>query len=106
MNCLRKISNLIRRGRLAIVILILVVNLPGCSLYYESKRPKATDVSTIQPGTPRDDVTAVFGKPTKSYQLNGKDVDLFQADPNGRNAGTKAFSKRASPSSLRAYDRS
>ncbi len=89
MNRIGKVSNMIRRGRFAIVILMLVVSLPGCSIYYESKRPKATDVTTIQPGTPRYDVTAVFGKPIESYRLNGKDVDLFQADPNGRNAGTK-----------------
>lgn len=80
---------MIRRSRLALAILLLVVELAGCSVYYESKRPQATDVSTIQPGTPRYDVTAVFGQPIESYHLNGKDVDVFQADPNGRNAGTK-----------------
>jgi hypothetical protein len=55
----------------------------------ETKRPDYTDVSVIQKGTPRYEVTAVFGKPLESYQKDGKEVDVFQADPNGRSVSTK-----------------
>jgi|GEM_PF-2721212 hypothetical protein len=53
------------------------------------QRPDYTDVSVIQKGTPRYQVTAVFGKPLESYQKDGQDVDVFQADPDGRLVGTK-----------------
>jgi hypothetical protein len=62
----------------------------GCSLYYETKRPDYTDVSVVQKGTPRYQVAAALGKPVESYVKEGKEVDVFQADPNGRNKGTKA----------------
>ncbi len=32
---------------------------------------------------------ADLGRPIESYKDDGKDVDVFQADPNGRYAGTK-----------------
>jgi hypothetical protein len=73
-------------GTFALLILAIV---SGCSLVMETKRPNYTDVSVIQKGTPRYQVTAVFGKPLESYKSNGKDVDVFQADPNGRNTSTK-----------------
>ncbi|MGD0289526.1 MAG: hypothetical protein ABSC63_07735 [Candidatus Binataceae bacterium] len=73
-------------GALAFLILALV---SGCSLYFENKRPDYTDVTKVHKGTPRYDVMAAFGKPIESYKQDGKDVDVFQADPNGRYAGTK-----------------
>src|SRR6266446_5176920 len=72
----------------AIAFLILAL-LSGCSLYFETKRPDYTDVTKVQKGTPRYDVTAALGKPIESYKHDGKDIDVFQADPNGRYAGTK-----------------
>ena len=68
---------------------MVLVIIPGCSLYYEAKRPPYTDVAAVQPGTPRPNVTAVLGPPVESYTQNGKDVDIFQADPNGRYTGTR-----------------
>jgi hypothetical protein len=73
-------------GPIAFLILVL---LSGCSLYFENKRPDYTDVSKVQKGTQRYDVTAALGKPIESYKNDGKDIDVFQADPNGRYAGTK-----------------
>jgi hypothetical protein len=55
----------------------------------ETRRADYTDVSVIQKGTPRYQVTAVFGKPLESYKQDGNDVDVFQADPNGRKTSTK-----------------
>jgi len=71
------------------IALLILVGSSRCSLYLEHKRPDYTDVSSIHKGTPRYQVTAVFGKPVESYTKDGKDVDIFQADPNGRYAGTK-----------------
>jgi len=73
-------------GTITLLVLALV---SGCSLVMETKRPDYTDVSTIQKGTPRYQVTAVFGKPLETYKKDDKDVDIFQADPNGRNVATK-----------------
>jgi hypothetical protein len=73
-------------GTITLLVLALV---SGCSLVMETKRPDYTDVSTIHKGTPRYQVTAVFGKPLETYKKDGKDVDIFQADPNGRNVATK-----------------
>jgi outer membrane protein assembly factor BamE (lipoprotein component of BamABCDE complex) len=72
----------------AMVFLMLAL-VSGCSLYFENKRPDYTDVTKVQKGTPRYDVTAALGKPIESYKNEGKDIDVFQADPNGRYAGTK-----------------
>ncbi len=77
------------RRKILFFLLGLFIVTAGCSLVMETKRPEATDVSTVQKGTPRYQVTAVFGKPLQSYQVGGKDIDIFQADPNGRHVGTK-----------------
>jgi hypothetical protein len=74
---------------LGAIALLILVGVSGCSLYLEHKRPDYTDVGAIQKGTPRYQVTAAFGKPIESYKKDGNDVDVFQADPKGRYAGTK-----------------
>jgi hypothetical protein len=72
-----------------VALLFMALALGGCSLWLETKRPDYTDVSVVQKGTPRYDVTAALGKPTQSYQKDGHDVDVFQVDPKGRYTGTK-----------------
>jgi hypothetical protein len=62
----------------------------GCSLWMETNRPDYTDVSVVHKGTSRYLAAAALGKPVQSYKKDGKDVDVFQADPNGRYGGTKA----------------
>ncbi len=70
--------------------LLLLAGLGGCSVCYEAKRPDFTNVNAIEQGTPRYDVAGIMGRPLVSYKQDGKDVDVFQADPNGRYQGTKA----------------
>jgi outer membrane protein assembly factor BamE (lipoprotein component of BamABCDE complex) len=82
----RKWRNWSRTGAAAFLIVALA---SGCSVYLEHKRPDYTDVSKIEKGTPRYDVMADLGRPIESYKDDGKDVDVFQADPKGRYAGTK-----------------
>jgi len=71
------------------IAFVILTFISGCSLYFENKRPDYTDVTKVQKGIPRCDVTAALGKPIESYKHDGKDIDVFQADPNGRYAGTK-----------------
>ena len=79
-----------RMRRVNPITLMLLAALGGCSLWMETKRPDYTDVGVVQKGTPRQIAAAVFGRPLQTYQKDGKDVDVFQADPNGRYGGTKA----------------
>src|SRR2546425_10555130 len=76
--------------RISTTTFLILAVASGCSLWMETKRPDYTDVSVVQKGTPRHMVAAVFGKPLESYKKDGKDVDVFQADPNGRYGGTRA----------------
>ena len=46
-------------------------------------------MTKVQKGTARYDVTAALGKPIESYKNEGKDIDVFQADPDGRYPITK-----------------
>jgi hypothetical protein len=75
---------------LRLLVFGLIIATLGCSRYYETKRPDYTDVSVVHKGTPRYDVTAALGKPVESYVKDGKQIDVFQVDPNGRYKGTKA----------------
>lgn len=38
---------------------------------------------------PRAEVSAALGHPVQTYQKDGKDVEVYQVDPEGRNPGTK-----------------
>jgi len=71
------------------IALLTLALVSGCSLYFENKRPDYTDVTKVQKGTARYDVTAALGKPIESYKNEGKDIDVFQADPDGRYPVTK-----------------
>lgn len=69
--------------------LCLIAASSGCSLFLETSRPEYTDVSAVHQGMARADVSAAMGKPVQTYQKDGKDVEVFQVDPDGRLAGTK-----------------
>ena len=75
--------------RTSTVTFLILAVASGCSVWMETKRPQYTDVTSVQKGTPRYIAAAVLGKPIQTYTKDGKDVDVFQADPKGRYTGTK-----------------
>jgi outer membrane protein assembly factor BamE (lipoprotein component of BamABCDE complex) len=78
-----------KSGHPSMIAFLILSLVSGCSLYFENKRPDYTDVTRVQKGTARYDVTAALGKPIESYKNEGKDIDVFQADPDGRYPVTK-----------------
>jgi hypothetical protein len=56
---------------------LMLLIMPGCSVYKASNQPEKKNLSVLSPGTPRSYVIAELGTPSWSGEKDGAAVDLF-----------------------------
>jgi hypothetical protein len=66
-----------------------LADLTSCSIFIEANRPAYKDTSLLQQGVSRAKVVGELGEPAYSYSNEGKTVDLYLLDPEGRRLLTK-----------------
>jgi hypothetical protein len=70
-------------------VLALLWCVSACSVFLEASRPKREDPGTLRPGISRSTVITKLGPPVYSYISQGKTVDVYVLDSNGRYTLTK-----------------
>ena len=61
-----------------VVLTLLCMTAPGCSVYMATKQPTKKNVELFATGTPRSEIIAEFGNPTTTEEQDGKIHDIFK----------------------------
>ncbi len=61
----------------SLIVAVLILAIPGCSVYMAANQPEKRNLSVLTQGTPRNQVIATLGTPVVSEIREGAKVDTF-----------------------------
>jgi PDZ domain-containing protein len=61
-----------------LLTILFLVALQGCSVMLALKQPEKKNLNVLEPGTPRSTVIKELGMPTKTDEVQGTNIDVFQ----------------------------
>ena len=108
MNNIRITMIFLRKFMLSTVLLVvLTISVPGCSVFMAAKQPEKKDISLLKEGVSRAVLISEFGAPVISEYKNDKRFEIFkfvQGYSTGAKAGRAFFHGAASVATLGLWE--